>query len=68
MAFGDVDENFAHAEGEGERSLAWWRTAHTAFFRRIVARLGGRLDERSVVVCERFRVVYRAPDPAAMAS
>src|SRR5271170_5157644 len=26
----EVDETFAHDEGEGDRSLAWWRGAHTA--------------------------------------
>src|SRR5206468_1116470 len=48
---------FAAAEGEGDRSLVWWRAAHTAFFGRVLARLGGRLDATSIVVCERFRLL-----------
>jgi uncharacterized protein YhfF len=49
--FGAVDAAFAAAEGEGDCSLAWWRAAHTAFFGRVLARLGGRLDDTSLVVC-----------------
>ena len=29
VPFDAVDAEFAHAEGEGDRSLAWWRAAHT---------------------------------------
>jgi len=60
VPFGAVDADFADAEGEGDRSLAWWRAAHTAFFGRVLARFGGRLDDTSVCICERFRVLYRA--------
>ena len=59
VPFGDVDAEFAAAEGEGDGSLAYWRRAHTAFFGRVLARLGGRLDDRSLVVCERFRLLCR---------
>src|SRR4051794_41868309 len=31
-AFGDVDEEFAWTEGEGDRSLAHWREAPLRFF------------------------------------
>jgi uncharacterized protein YhfF len=27
--FGDVDADFAYEEGEGDRSLSYWREAHT---------------------------------------
>ncbi|PYM24010.1 MAG: hypothetical protein DMD80_24710, partial [Candidatus Rokuibacteriota bacterium] len=57
VPFGAVDAAFAAAEGEGDRSLVWWRAAHTAFFGRVLARLGGRLDATSIVVCERFRLL-----------
>jgi uncharacterized protein YhfF len=59
VPFGDVDADFAAAEGEGDRTLAWWRAAHQAYFGRVLARLGGRLDDTSVVVCERFEVIWR---------
>ena len=57
VPFGQVDAEFAATEGEGDGSLAYWRDTHTDFFRRVVARLGGRHDEATLVVCERFRLL-----------
>ena len=53
-AFGEVDEEFAWTEGEGDRSLAYWRDAHTRFF----AGQGTPLDETTPVVLERFDLVW----------
>jgi len=57
VPFGEVDAEFAATEGEGDGSLAYWREAHTDFFGRVVARLGGRLDAATPVHCERFRLL-----------
>lgn len=56
--FGEVDGAFAAAEGEGDGSLEWWRSAHRAYFSRICARHGGTFDEATVVICQRFRVLF----------
>ena len=48
----EVDEAFAHDEGEGDRSLATWRENHRAYF----ARNGG-FSEDMPLWCERFRLV-----------
>jgi len=53
-AFGEVDEEFAWTEGEGDRSLAYWREAHIRFF----ASYGGTVDEATPVVLERFDLVW----------
>jgi uncharacterized protein YhfF len=52
--FGDVDAAFAHDEGEGEgdRSLAYWRSAHRNYFGRL-----GKFSEDMMLMCERFRLV-----------
>jgi uncharacterized protein YhfF len=55
---GDIDAAFAWDEGEGDRSLAYWRAAHHDFF----GRSGITYDEDSPVVCERFALVYPIPD------
>ena len=52
--FGDVDEEFAWTEGEGDRSLAYWRRAHTAFF----ADEGCAVDEDTEIVLERFELLW----------
>lgn len=33
--FDEVDEAFAYDEGEGDRSLAYWREAHRRYFTRL---------------------------------
>ena len=60
MPFNEVPEQFAYDEGEGDRSLAYWREAHRNYFSRqpFKDRVFG---ERMPLVCERFRVVHIAP-------
>src|SRR5262249_50267219 len=69
VEWSSVDADFAAAEGEGDRSLAWWRAAHRAYFGRVLGRLGAPpLDDTSLVVCERFRLVHRGDGPPLEAS
>ena len=57
-AFSDVSAEFAHAEGEGDRTLEWWRKAHWAYFSRECAGVGIEPSEDMVLVLERFQVVH----------
>ena len=57
VLYGEVSAEFAAIEGEGDGSLAYWRRAHWAYFRRECARTPS-LDVP--VVCERFELVYPA--------
>ncbi len=57
--FCDVDEQFAYDEGEGERTLDWWRQAHWEFFSRTLPKIGKRPSEDMILLCERFRVIYQ---------
>lgn len=61
VPFEEVSEEFAATEGEGDGSLAYWRSAHEAYFGRECRRIGRTPDPRMPVVCERFRLVYRSP-------
>lgn len=61
---GDVDLAFVIAEGEGFETLDDWRDAHVRFFTSPeMAELLGEppvaVDEDTLVVCVRFRVVER---------
>ena len=58
VPYRDVDERQAFLEGEGDRSLRYWREVHEAFFRREYARYGLSFTEEIAVVCEEFEVVY----------
>ena len=57
VPFNEVPAGFAYDEGEGDRSLAYWREAHRNYFGR--QRFKDRVfDEGMPLVCERFRVVH----------
>lgn len=58
VPFCDVEERQAWKEGEGDRSLSYWRTVHERFFREELAQLGLSFDEKMNVVCEEFEKVY----------
>ncbi len=55
VPFGEVDEQFAWDEGEGDRSLEWWRAAHIHF----LAGKGCTLTDETLLVLERFEMVWR---------
>jgi uncharacterized protein YhfF len=56
--YNEVDAQFAYDEGEGDRSLAYWRQAHYGFFSRTLLDIGRQFSETMPLVCERFRVVF----------
>lgn len=58
VAFDDVDELFAHDEGEGDLSLHYWRDAHWAFFTKELANFGRVPQLDMPAVCEHFEVVF----------
>lgn len=58
--FEDVDKEQAYAEGEGDRSLQYWRDAHWKYFSRRCEIIGRTPKETMPVVCERFQVVKTA--------
>lgn len=56
--FDRVDERFAYEEGEGDRSLQYWREAHRNFFSRTLPAVGKEFTPEMPLVCERFRVLF----------
>lgn len=56
--FAEVDEQFARAEGEGDASLSSWRTAHKAYYQRVLSGTGQSIDDDLEIVCERFELIF----------
>ncbi len=56
--YNEVDDRFAYEEGEGDRSLEYWREAHWHFFSRTLPNIGKESTPDMPLVCERFRVIY----------
>ena len=52
--FGDVEEAFAWDEGEGDRTLDWWRRAHLWFFEQ----RGTHVDGDTLMVLEHFELLW----------
>ena len=58
MPFDQVSAEFAATEGEGDGSLAYWRSAHLAYFTRECERSGKAFSTSMAIACEQFKVVY----------
>jgi uncharacterized protein YhfF len=56
--YNSVDDRFAYEEGEGDRSLDYWREAHWRFFSRTLPNVGKEPTTDMPLVCERFHMVY----------
>ena len=53
----EVTEEFAIAEGEGDRTYQYWWEAHEKFFRNELNAIGREFSEDMLLVCERFEVI-----------
>jgi uncharacterized protein YhfF len=56
--FEEVDAEHAYLEGEGDRTLDFWREVHWRFFARECQALGREPNKAMPVLCERFMLVY----------
>lgn len=60
IPFKEITEEQAAKEGEGDKSLAYWRNVHEAFFTKELQEAGMTFTEDMLVVFEEFEVVYHA--------
>ena len=58
MPFNQVNERQAWKEGEGDRSLEYWRSVHRHFFKECMVEAGLCFQDTMNVVCEEFIRVY----------
>jgi len=58
MKFSDVDEEIAYKEGEGDRTLSYWRKAHLDFFEWLYKEIGYEFNEDEEIVVEEFKLIY----------
>jgi uncharacterized protein YhfF len=56
--FNAVDEQFAFEYGEGERTLADWRSDNWEYLARWCAEIGRVPSETMPLGCQRFRLLY----------
>lgn len=62
--YSEVEADFAGDEGEGDKSLDYWRKAHKRYFTSTLPNIGREFSEDMPLVCERFKVIYKVAIPA----
>ena len=62
IPFDEVDAQFAADEGEGDQSHEYWRQVHWDYFSREAPQYGLEFNERSIICCERFRLLFPVSD------
>lgn len=60
IPFDEVGEDQARGEGEGDKSLSYWRKVHDWFFREQAKEYGVEFHAKSRVLCEKFKLCYSA--------
>lgn len=65
--FHEVSPLHAWLEGEGDRSLRYWREVHEAFFTEELAQAGLKFTQDLMVVCEEFEVVFKEASAESVA-
>lgn len=59
VPYKNVTEEFAATEGEGDKSLDYWRRAHWSYFSREMKEIGKEPTDDMLVLCEKFEVVFK---------
>ncbi|HZK54893.1 MAG TPA: ASCH domain-containing protein [Desulfosporosinus sp.] len=59
LPFKDVTEEFAEIEGEGDKSLKYWKEVHVEFFTRELLEHKNKFEVSMLVVCQEFETVYK---------
>lgn len=57
MPMNMVPEDFAIAEGEGDKTYRYWKEVHEEFFTEELANFGLEFSEDMMLVCERFELI-----------
>lgn len=55
IKFGDITDEFAKEEGDG--NLENWKTIHQTYYSKLLSEIGKELSNETLLVCEWFKVV-----------
>ena len=58
VAFNQITAEFAEIEGEGDKSLKYWKEVHQAYYEREMKTYSDEFDENMIIVYEHFRRIY----------
>ncbi|MGE3465407.1 MAG: ASCH domain-containing protein [Pyrinomonadaceae bacterium] len=63
VPFREVGPGFAADEGEGDRTIEYWRKVHEEYFLKEADKLGFDFTHDSIVCCERFEMLFMSEPP-----
>lgn len=58
VAYKNITAEFAAIEGEGDKTLKYWKRVHWAFFTREMKPKGATPTEDMIIVCEYFKTLH----------
>ena len=58
VPFNQVTPEFAKTEGEGDKSLTYWKKVHWDFYSREMEEYGEKPSEDMIIICEYFKIIY----------
>lgn len=58
VAYNKVKAEFAEIEGEGDKSLEYWKAVHEAYYKREMEPNGDSFSEEMIIVCEYFKTIF----------
>lgn len=56
--YNEITPEFAEIEGEGDKSLEYWKKVHKAYYQREMEPYGEKFDENMIIICEHFETIY----------
>jgi len=58
VPYNKITSEFAEIEGEGDKSLEYWKKVHKDYYTREMKPFNEQFDENMIIVCEQFKTVY----------
>ena len=58
VPFNQITENHAELEGEGDKSLEYWKKVHWDYYTREMEPFGASPSEEMFIVCEQFETIW----------
>lgn len=59
IPFNEITEEYAELEGEGDKTLAYWKRVHWSYYHRELEDTQFTPNESMPIVCETFKVVFK---------
>ena len=58
IKFSEITARFAQREGERDKTLAYWRKAHKAYYKREMQGHKEKFSKDMIIVCQYFKTIY----------